>query len=442
MTNENKPSRAQRWSRVLLRAMRTEMIFSGESLRINARGLLFGAAVGLVVGVCGGLFARLLGLAELLRNGTAWAMYLLPLAGLLVVWMYRRGGIKTAGGTDLIVEAARGEQPVSRLLAPVIFAATLLTHAFGGSAGREGAALQLGGSLAELVRKGVRMGDEFEDLAIMCGMSAGFSAVFGSQIAAAIFALEISCVGILPMGALFPCVVSSITAGTVARAIGERAVTFYLSTSTPNALFYGQVLVLAIACGLLSIVVCYTFSGIRAGLEHWFPNPYVRVAAGGVVVILLTLLVGSKTYLGSGQALIDQAIGQGTIGPADFLLKLLFTAITLGAGFKGGEIVPSFAIGAAFGCAVGPLLGLPAPYAAAIGMIALFCGVTNCPFTALMLGFEVFSFCNSGGFLVAVAASFLVSGYSGLYAKQKFAFSKLAKPEGMAREERQGESSH
>ena len=113
----------------------------------------------------------------------------------------------------------------------------------------------------------------------------------------------------------------------------------------------------------------------------------------------------------------------------------MFTAVTLGAGFKGGEIVPSFAIGAAFGCAVGPLLGLPAPYAAAIGMIALFCGVTNCPLTSLVLGFEVFLFCNSGGFLVAVAASFLVSGYSGLYAKQKFAFSKMADATGTIPEE-------
>ena len=419
----------------LFRQIRTEMIFSGESLRINARALLFGLAVGLVVGVVGGAFAQLLGLAAQVREGTGWAIFLLPLAGLPVVWMYRKGGIKTAGGTDIIIQAARGEQPVSRVLAPVIFASTLLTHFFGGSAGREGAALQLGGSLAELVRKRLRIGDEFEDLAIMCGMSAGFSAVFGNQISAVIFALEISCVGMLPMGALFPCVVASITAGHVARAMGERAVTYYISASTPDALFYGRVLVLSIACGLLSILVCYTFSGVRKGLEHFFPHPYLRVVVGGAAVVVLTLMLDTKYYLGSGQAIIDQTIGKGQCLPWDFLLKLLFTAVTLGAGFKGGEIVPSFAIGAAFGCAVGPLLGLPAPYAAAIGMIALFCGVTNCPLTSLVLGFEVFLFCNSGGFLVAVAASFLVSGYSGLYAKQKFAFSKMADATGTIPEE-------
>ena len=333
------------------------------------------------------------------------------------------------------MQAARGEQPVSRVLAPVIFLSTLLTHAFGGSAGREGAALQLGGSLAELLRKGLRIDSSFEDLAIMCGMSAGFSAVFGNQISAVILALEISCVGLLPLGALFPCTVSSITAGAVARKLGVHGVSYFLSASTPSALFYGRVLVLGIACGLLSIVVCYTFSGIRTALEILLPDPYRRVIVGGAAVVLLTLGLGTHFYLGSGQEMIDQAVSFGKAGAGDFIWKLLLTALTLGAGLKGGEIVPSFAIGASFGCVLGPLLGLPAPYAAAAGMIALFCGVTNCPLTAMVLGFEVFLFCNPGGFLVAVGASFLVSGYGGLYSKQKFAFSKAASPEGTLSEE-------
>ena len=430
MERSNRPRRT-------LGALRAELVFSGESLRINGRGLLLGLVVGLLVGAWGGLFARLLEGAALVRQQTTWAMFLLPLAGIVVVWLYRRGGIKTAGGTDLIIQAARGEQPVSRLLAPVIFLATLLTHCFGGSAGREGAALQLGGSLAEFVRKGVRMGEEFQDLAIMCGMSAGFSAVFGSQITAALFALEISCVGMLPLGALFPCVVSSITAGTLARAMGVRAVSFYLTASTPGPVQYGQVLVLAVACGLLSMLVCYAFDGVRAGLERLFPNPYLRVVAGSVGVILLTLMLGSKEYLGTGDALIYGAIHDGQADPVAFAWKILFTALTLGCGLKGGEIVPSFAIGTTFGCVVGPLLGLPAPYAAGVGMISMFCGVTNCPLSALVLGFEVFSFCNPGGFLMAVAASFLVSGYGGLYAKQKFAFSKRPDSAGLGREDRQ-----
>ena len=420
---------SQKWKykpKGMFREVYAEMIFSAESLRINARAIFFALGVGMVVGVIGGFFSRLLGLSDVFRNNVSWSIFLLPLVGLAIVWLYKKGGIKTAGGTDIVIQAARGEQPVSRLLAPVIFVSTLLTHFFGGSAGREGAALQLGGSLAEVVRHVFRLGDEFEDLAVMCGMSAGFSAVFGNQISAVIFALEISCVGMLPMGAFLPCVFSSIVAGEVAQLLGCHAVTFTLVSSPEDALFFVRVLILAVACGLLSIVVCYTFAGVRQLFERFFHNPYLRVVVGGCIVIALTLLLGTRYYLGSGQALIDQSIGQGQALPWDFALKMILTAITLGAGFKGGEIVPAFAIGASFGCVLGPVLGLDPAYAAAIGMVAVFCGVTNCPLTSLVLGFEVFSFCNPEGFLVAVAASFLVSGYSGLYSKQKFAFSKVA----------------
>lgn len=429
---------SQKWKykpKGMFREVYAEMIFSAESLRINGRGIFFALGVGMVVGVIGGFFSRLLGLSDVFRNNVSWSIFLLPLVGLVIVWLYKKGGIKTAGGTDIVIQAARGEQPCSRLLAPVIFVATLLTHFFGGSAGREGAALQLGGSLAEVVRHFFRLGDEFEDLAVMCGMSAGFSAVFGNQISAVIFALEISCVGMLPMGALLPCVVSSIVAGEVAQLMGCHAVVFQLAASSEDALFFTRVLILAVACGLLSILVCYTFSGVRQLFERFFHNPYLRVVVGGCVVVLLTLLLNTRYYLGSGQALIDQSIAQAKAMPWDFALKMLLTAITLGAGFKGGEIVPAFAIGASFGCVVGPLLGLDPAYAAAIGMVAVFCGVTNCPLTSLILGFEVFSFCNPGGFLVAVAASFLVSGYSGLYSKQKFAFSKVADSTGTVADE-------
>lgn len=429
---------SQKWKykpKGLFREVYAEMIFSAESLRINARAIFFALGVGMVVGVIGGFFSRLLSMSDVFRNNVFWSIFLLPLVGLVIVWLYRKGGIKTAGGTDIVIQAARGEQPVSRLLAPVIFLATLLTHFFGGSAGREGAALQLGGSLAEVLRKLFKLGDEFEDLAVMCGMSAGFSAVFGNQISAVIFALEISCVGMLPMGALLPCVVSSLLAGEVAQLLGCHAVVFTLNSSPEDFLFFTRVLILAVACGLLSILVCYAFSGVRQGFERFFPDPYLRVVVGGCIVVGLTLLLNTRHYLGSGQALIDQSIGQGQALPWDFALKLLLTAITLGAGFKGGEIVPAFAIGASFGCVMGPLLGLDPAYAAAIGMVAVFCGVTNCPLTSLVLGFEVFAFCNPGGFLAAVAASFLVSGYSGLYSKQKFAFSKVADSTGTVAEE-------
>ena len=405
-------------------------------LKTSLKWVVFAILSGVLVGSVGTLFYLCMALVTLVRTKNPWLIFLLPVGGILIVGAYRLLHDERDTGTNLVLSAIHSGDELPLRMAPLIFISTLITHLFGGSAGREGAALQLGGSIGNGLGRLFHFDEKDKHIMIMCGMSAGFSAVFGSQITAALFALEISCVGILPLGGLFPCVVSSLAAGTVARAMGVRAMRFYLSASTPDVLFYGQVLVLGIACGLLSILVCYTFSGVRAGLARLFPNPYLRVVVGSAGVMVLTLILGTKAYLGTGEALIAQAIDQGRAAPQDCLLKLLLTALTLGAGLKGGEIVPCFAIGASFGCVVGPLLGLPAPYAAAVGMVSLFCGVTNCPLTALMLGFEVFFFCNPGGFLMAVAASFLVSGYSGLYAKQKFAFSKTASPEGLAHEAR------
>ena len=414
------------------------MAFSKESLRLNGQGLLFGLGVGLLVGVLGGLFDQLLAWADVLRNGHGLGQPPSPGRRAGVVWMYRRGGIKTAGGTDLIIQAARGEQPVSRLLAPVVFCATVLTHAFGGSAGREGARPADGG----LPGRAGAQGD---------GSGRGVPGpghhvrherrVFPRCLAAPSpppsLPWRSPAWGSSPWGRCFPAWSPPSPPVRWPGGWGFHGMYFYLTASTPDALFYGRVVVLALACGLLSTLVCYTFSGVRAGLERLFPNPYLRVVAGSAVVMLLTALLGTKAYLGSGAAMIQQALEQGSAQPWDFWWKLLLTAITLGAGSRGARSSPPLPLGACFGCVVGPLLGLPAPYAAGIGMVSLFCGVTNCPLAALALGWEVFSFCNPQGFLMAVAVSFLASGYSGLYAKQKFAFSKSASPEGLAHTDRQ-----
>ena len=410
--------------RAFFRGMYTEVAFSGESLRINGRGLLFGLVVGLLVGVWGGLFARLLGAANHLREGTGWAMFLLPLAGLLVVWMYRRGGIKTAGGTDLIIQAARGEQPVSRLLAPVIFAATLLTHGFGGSAGREGAALQLGGSLAELVRKGGKLGAEFQDLAIMCGMSAAFSALFGTPMAAAIFSMEVVSVGIMYYAALVPCVISSLIAHAIATSFGVSPDGFPLGKIPDFTIGSAvEISILAILCALVSILFCVMLHGSDHLYKKFFKNPYLRVFVGGCIVVVLTLLVGDQTYNGTGINIIARCM-DGTVRPEAFFLKMLFTAATLGAGYKGGEIVPSLFTGAAFGCLFGNVLGFSPTLCTAVGMSAVFCGVTNCPITSLLISFELFGYDGMPYFLLAIAFSYMLSGYFGLYQSQKIVYSK------------------
>ena len=407
------------------RGLYAELAFSGESLRINGVGLLFGLVTGLVVGVCGGVFARLLDVAADVRNGTAWAMYLLPLAGLMVVWMYRRGGIKTAGGTDLIIQAARGEQPVSRLLAPVIFAATLLTHFFGGSAGREGAALQLGGSLSELIRKGAGMGESYQDLAIMCGMSAAFSALFGTPMAAAVFALEVVSVGVMYYAALMPCMIASLIASGFAAGMGVTPESFHVTDIPALTVETGLKMgVIALGCAIVSIMFCIALNGAAGLYGRWFKNKYVRVAVGACLVIVVTFILRTDEYMGAGAELIEKAVENGQADTFAFFWKMVLTALTMRAGFRGGEIVPSFCIGATFGCVMGNLMGISPSICAACGMAAVFCGVTNCPITSILIAFEMFGFKGVSFYLIAVSISYAASGYYGLYKDQTIVYSK------------------
>lgn len=390
-----------------------------QVLAEEGKGLVLGLLIGLLVGVAGGTFYRCLQWSAGTRETFPWLIFGLPVVGLFIVWLYQRGGEATTGGTNLVIRGARGERRVSKLLAPLIFAATILTNLFGGSAGREGAALQLGGSLAAGVSRKLGLCPTLAHMAVICGMAAGFAALFGSELSAVVFALEVSCVGFLCIKTLLPCLVASVTAGTVSGLLGGHAVAFSLVEVRLHGLALRSLL-LGLLCGLLGVVVCHTLEGVRHWMERIFPNEYIRVAAGGGMVLVLTLVLGTQAYLGAGQNLMTQAVEFGRAHPADFPLKLLLTAVTLSVGYKGGEIVPVFAIGATFGCVVAPILGLPPQLGAAVGMIALFCGVTNCPVTALALGLEVFGLVNPLCFLIAVSASFLTSGREGLYAKPKF----------------------
>ncbi len=404
-----------------------------RGISVEGKGLLLGLVIGVMVGLTGGLFYRTLQWSAGVRENFPWLIFGLPVVGLLIVWMYRRGGEATTGGTNLVIRGARGEKRVSKLLAPLIFCATVLTNLFGGSAGREGAALQLGGSLAAGLSRKLRLSATLSHMAVICGMAAGFSALFGSKISAVVFALEISCMGFLCVETLLPCLVASVAAGTVSAWLGGHAVAFAIPEVSMEGLSLRSV-ILGLLCGLLSIVVCHTLEGAKSLMAKAFRNEYVRVAAGGCFILIFTLVLGNQVYLGAGQNLMTQAVQLGSARPTDFVLKLLFTAVTLSVGYKGGEIVPVFAIGATFGCVAAPLLGLPPQLGAAIGMIALFCGVTNCPVTSLMLGLEVFGFANPVCFFVAVTASFFASGREGLYAKPKFSCFTLTALDGKLHE--------
>ena len=385
-------------------------------------------AVGAVVGAAGVLFHHALSFATEFRTGHKMIIFAMPLAGLAIVFIYSVLGLSKDPGTHNIITGARSEAKVSIKLAPLIFAATFLTHLTGGSAGREGAALQIGGSLASPLRKALKLDKKDSATLIMCGMSAGFSALFGTPVAAAVFAVEVTIVAAAQYSALVPCMVSGVTASVVARAFGVKPESFIVqgipSLNGSSALDLVRVTVLGIGCAAVSVLFCAAMKGIGKLYKKYIKNDYIRVVSGAAIVIVLTLLLGTTDYNGAGMNVIERAF-EGKASPVAFLLKILFTALTLGAGFKGGEIVPSFFTGATFGCVVGGLLGLDPSFGAAVGLLAVFCGVTNCPFAAIILSIELF---GSGGlayYALAIVISYMLSGYWGLYSAQQFYQSKL-----------------
>ncbi len=384
---------------------------------------------GAIVGCVGALFGMALDLAGNLRQGHNLFIYFLPIAGLPIVLLYQITKSAEDKGTNGIILAARGEEKVKLVLAPLIFISTFLTHLFGGSAGREGAALQIGGSLVSPFRKLFRFDDKDTSILIMCGMSAGFSALFGTPVAAAIFAVEVTIVGAVQYSALVPCMISSVTASLISKTIFGTAAESFHVVGIPefSAKFIPQMLavvIIAVAAAIVSDIFCWILHKSDSLFKKYISNPYFRIMAGGALLLILTILLNTNDYNGTGIQVIEHAF-EGNSKPFAFALKMLFTAVTLGCGFKGGEIVPSFFIGSTLGCTLGSILGINPSFGAAIGLIAMFCGVTNCPFASVILCMELFGAEGLPFYGLAAAVSYMISGYSGLYSAQTFYQSKF-----------------
>jgi len=259
----------------------------------------------------------------------------------------------------------------------------------------------------------------------MCGMSAAFSALFGTPLAAAIFSMEVVSVGIMHYSALVPCVTAAMLAQFVARWNGiplERFPVTGMMEIAPGTFF--KMVLFAALVGGVSILFCIVLHSVEHLYKKLFKNTYIRILVAGCVIAVSATVFGLHEYLGSGMELIENIFHGGETKGYAFLLKMIFTALTLGAGFKGGEIVPSFSIGAAFGCVAASFLGLPVSLVAACGMVGVFCGVTNCPITSLLISFELFGFEGMPYYLTTVAVSYMLSGYYGLYRSQKIMYSK------------------
>lgn len=388
------------------------------------RWLAVSGAIGVVCGVLGTLFHRGVESATLLRETHPQLIWALPVAGLAIVAVYRILGVEGMGTDSVIDQIETGEGLTPRLV-PAIFAATVATHLAGGSAGREGAALQMGGGIGLFLGRIFRLDEIDLKTATMAGMAAFFSALFGTPVAAAVFAMGVASVGILRLPAFVPCLIASLAAYGLSLFLGVEPTRFTLAFPEVDPATLVRVGVLAALCAMLSVVFCELLHHLEAALERRLPNAWLRALAGGAALLALTLALGTRDYNGVGMETIVRAVEQGSAVPSAFLWKMLFTAITLSTGFKGGEVVPCFFIGATFGCVAGPLLGLDPRFAAAIGLVALFCGAVNCPLASTFLSIELFGAEGMVYFAVACGLAYMLSGYSGLYFSQRILFDKL-----------------
>ena len=387
--------------------------------------ILLALIIGAAGGIVGSLFHESIDYVTNLRSKTPWIIYFLPLGGLAIAGMYRIFKSQGKLDTNRVIDSVNGDEKVPLVTVPLIFISTVITHFLGGSAGREGAAIQLGGSMGYNFGKALRLKKGDIHIIVMSGMSAVFSALFGTPVAAALFAIEVSSVGVMHYAALVPSMVSSVTAYIIANWFGISPVRYAVSfPDTVAIMTILKTVVLSALAAIVAICFCCAIKKSEQYFKKWIKNRFLRTFVGGCAIVAATMLVGNLDYNGAGTDIIARAM-TGQTKPEAFVLKIIFTALTIASGFKGGEIVPAFFIGSTFGCVVAPLIGLDPALGAAIGFVALFCGVVNCPVASLVLALEVFGGQGILIFGITCAVSYMMSGNFGLYKSQKIVYSKL-----------------
>lgn len=377
--------------------------------------------VGLLVGsACAGFLVSLAQVTAW-QMAMPWLLFLLPIGGVLVGYVYNVYGGNSGKGNNLIIESIRdGQEVVPLRMSFLIWFATLVTHLFGGSAGREGTAVQIGGSIAEGIGKAFKVNKQDRRILLMCGISAGFGAVFGTPLAGTIFALEISMIGMITYQALFPCLIASLTGHlTVIYLWGVGHMHYSLGAIPPiSGLVLLKVITAAIIFGFVAMMFSRILHKIKQLFASLFQHYMWRSVIGGVIIIALVSIIGSRSYLGLSLPLLSDAF-ESEINPFSFVWKFLFTVITLGSGFQGGEVTPLFVIGATLGHTLSILLQISAPFLAGLGFVAVFGAAANTPLACIFMGVELFGGDAVLYIFIACVVSYLFSGHQGIYSAQQ-----------------------
>ncbi len=406
------------------------------------RWTLIALPVALCTGSVVAVFLLLLDQVTAWRYAQPWLLYCLPLAGVGIVLLYRYAGKNAEGGNNLILEEIHqsgGGVPLR--MAPLVLFTTLLTHLTGGSAGREGTAVQIGGSMAGWLARRLRLQQQDVRIILLTGIAAGFGAVFGTPLAGALFALEVVYVGRLNYKALLPCLIAALLADGVCTAWGVHHTAYTITSQEAlrqssaflhfDIALLGKVIIAGACFGLVSRLFSEAVHLVKDYSNRWIKAPLLIPVIGGLLIIELSLLPGGASYQGLGvynpdpsAVSIISAFRPGGADLFSWLWKLVFTAITLGMGFKGGEVTPLFFIGATLGYSLGVVLGVPVDLMAALGFVAVFAGAANTPVACVLMGTELF---GGGGilyFAVACFTAYYFSGNTGIYTAQRLSRDK------------------
>lgn len=403
----------------LLAQVRAEVAERARLVVHLARWVALAAASGVLAGVASYAFLESLDRATELRLEHPWLLYLLPVAGAVVGFVYHRWGGRAAAGNELLLEEIHEPTAwVPRRMAPLVFAGTVVSHVFGASVGREGAALQMSGSLTDLMARRLRLGRDDRRVLLIAAIAGGFGAMFGVPLAGAVFALEVQAIGRVRYEALVPALTASIVGDLVVSGLGRSHVEMPVVSLPVDAAVLAKVALAGLAFGVVSTAFSSLVHGIKHLSERVIARPVLRPVVGGLATIGLAALVG-RDHLGLSLPLVDGALAG--IAPAGgvFALKAVFTAIALGFGFPGGEVTPLFIIGATLGGALAVPLGLDVQALSAIGFVAVFAGAANTPLACTIMGAELFGSGSVVVVAVGCVVAYVFSSHRGIYPAQR-----------------------